>query len=388
MLKILELRPVFRVLILTVLAWLGAVSAGWAQLDNRAFLYRAPMGPAYEHQLRLEVQGFLFNKDNEYFNSIDPGLTYYGAQLAPRLVYYPAGNLRLEAGVFLWKNYGTTPLRQVRPLFTLKYRQGPHTLLFGNLEGNLHHGYIEPMFDFERVITNRLEEGTQYQLQTPRTTLDAWVNWVRQQYRFSNFQEEVAGGLTVEHRLLADSAGWLVALPFQFTGTHRGGQIDTIDTPLQTLFNVATGLRLRRGLTSRLVSAVHFDGYVTYFNDYSFTEVLPFRSGTGLYLNAGADTRFSNLQLAYWSGNGYVSPLGGRLYQSVSASPIEPNYTERQRQLLILRVLRDYQLPGKVVLTTRFEPLYDLNNGLFDFSFALYLNFNQSFLLSTLRPSR
>ncbi|OWP63115.1 hypothetical protein CDA63_10480 [Hymenobacter amundsenii] len=346
------------------------------------------MGPAYEHQLRVEVQGLLFNKDNEYFNSIDPGLTYYGAQLAPRLVYYPAGNLRLEAGVFLWKNYGTTPLRQVRPLFTLKYRQGPHTLLFGNLEGNLHHGYIEPMFDFERLITNRLEEGTQYQLQTPRITLDAWVNWVRQQYRFSNFQEEVAGGLTAEHRLLADSAGWVVALPFQFTGTHRGGQIDTIDTPLQTLFNVATGLRLRRGLTSRLVSAVHFDGYVTYFNDYSFTEALPFRSGTGLYLNAGADTRFSNLQLAYWSGNGYISPLGGRLYQSVSASPVEPNYTERQRQLLILRVLRDYQLPGNVVLTTRFEPLYDLNNGLFDFSFALYLNFNQSFLLSKLRPSR
>ncbi len=388
MLKILELRLVFRVLILTVLAWIGTPSAGWAQLDNRAFLYRAPMGPAYEHQLRVEVQGFLFNKDNEYFNSIDPGLTYYGAQLAPRLVYYPAGNLRLEAGVYLWKNYGTVPLRQVRPLFTLKYRQGPHTLLFGNLEGNLHHGYIEPMFDFERVITNRLEEGTQYQLQTPRTTLDAWVNWVRQQYRFSNFQEEVAGGLTAEHRLLADSAGWLVALPFQFTGTHRGGQIDTIDTPLQTLFNVATGLRLRRGLTSRLVSAVHFDGYATYFNDYSFTEVLPFRSGTGLYLNAGADTRFSNLQLAYWSGNGYVSPLGGRLYQSVSASPIEPDYTERRRQLLILRVLRDYQLPGNVVLTTRFEPLYDLNNGLFDFSFALYLNFNQSFLISTLRPSR
>ena len=135
-------------------------------------MYRAPLGPAYEHQLRLEVQGFLFNKDNEYFNKIDPGLTYFGAQLAPRLVYYPAGNLRLEAGVFLWKNYGTLRLRQVRPLFTLKYRQGPHTLLFGNLEGNLHHGYIEPMYDFERVMTDRLEEGVQYQL---RRRAPAWM---------------------------------------------------------------------------------------------------------------------------------------------------------------------------------------------------------------------
>ena len=162
-----EIKACARALILTGLAWLLAASAAWAQLDNRAFLYRAPLGPAYEHQLRLEVQGFLFNKDNEYFNKIDPGLTYFGAQLAPRLVYYPAGNLRLEAGMFLQKNYGTLRLRQVRPLFTLKYRQGPHTLLFGNLEGNLHHGYIEPMYDFERVITDRLEEGVQYQLTTP-----------------------------------------------------------------------------------------------------------------------------------------------------------------------------------------------------------------------------
>ena len=388
MLKFLEIKACARALILTGLAWLLTASAAWAQLDNRAFLYRAPLGPAYEHQLRLEVQGLLFNKDNEYFNKIDPGLTYFGAQLAPRLVYYPAGNLRLEAGVFLQKNYGTLRLRQVRPLFTLKYRRGPHTLLFGNLEGSLHHGYIEPLYDFERVMTDRLEEGVQYQLATPRTSLDAWVNWVRQQYRFSNFQEEVAGGLTLEHRLLTDSARWLVALPLQFTATHRGGQIDTIDKPLQTLFNGATGLRVRRGLTSRFASALHFDGYLTYFNDYSFTEELPFKSGNGIYLNAGVDTRLSNLQLAYWSGRGYISPLGGRLYQSVSSSPVDVNYTERQRQLLILRVLRDYRLPGQVILTTRFEPLYDLNNGLFDFSFALYLNFNQSFLLSTLRPGR
>ncbi|WP_196953892.1 hypothetical protein [Hymenobacter guriensis] len=356
-----------------------------AQLDNRAFLHRSPVGPAYERQLRLDVQGFLFNKDNEYFNKIDPGLTYFGAQLAPRLVYFPTANLRLEAGVFLWKDYGTPRFKQISPLFTLKYRQGPHTLIFGNLEGNLHHGYIEPMFDFERVITNRLEEGIQYQHQTPRGSLDAWVNWVRQQYRFSNFQEEVAGGLATEHRLLGDSTGWLLKLPFQFTATHRGGQIDTIDKPLQTLFNVATGLRLRRALASDFVSAVHFDGYVTYFNDYSFTEELPFRDGTGVYLNAGVDTRLNNVQLAYWHGRGYVSPLGGRLYQSVSSSPVDVGYNERERQLLILRFLKDYQLPGHLTLTTRFEPLYDLNNGLFDFSFALYLNFNQSFLLSTLK---
>ncbi|WP_460612969.1 hypothetical protein [Hymenobacter seoulensis] len=385
MLKFLEQRTVSTSLILTLVAWLSTILSATAQLDNRAFTHPLPLGPAYERQLRLDVQGFLFNKDNEYFNKIDPGLTYFGAQLAPRLVYFPAANLRLEAGVYLWKDYGTPRLRQVRPLFTLKYQEGQHSLVFGNIEGHLHHGYIEPMFDFERVITNRLEEGIQYLLQTPRTRLDAWVNWQRQQYRYSNFQEEVAGGLSTEHHVLGDSTRWLVRLPFQFTATHRGGQLDTIDVPLQTLFNVATGVRVRKALASHFVQAASFDGYVTYFHDYSFSYVLPYKSGTGLYLNAGLDTRLSNLQVAYWHGNSYISPLGGRLYRSISSSAVDPNYIERQRQLLILRVLRDYKLPGNLVLTTRFEPLYDLNNGLFDFSFALYLNFNQSFLLTTLR---
>lgn len=385
MLKFLGNRSLCTALILTLLAWLGAAGAARAQLNNQAFLHRLPVGPEYEHELRLDVQGFLFNKDNEYFNKIDPGLTYFGAQLAPRVVYFPSANIRLEAGVFLWKDYGTARLRQVRPLFTVKYQNGPHRLLFGNIEGHLHHGYIEPMFDFERVITNRLEEGVQYQLQTPRTALDAWVNWQRQQYRFSNFQEEVAGGLSLEHAVLTDSARWLLKLPFQFTATHRGGQLDTIDRPLQTLFNVAAGARLRRVLSDSWVQAVHFDGYGTYFHDYSFTRLLPFRRGTGLYLNAGLDTRLSNVQFAYWQGSGYISPLGGRLYQSVSVSVADPLYTEKTRQLLIMRVLRDYQLPGKIILTTRFEPVYDVNNGLFDFSFALYLNFNQSFLLTKLQ---
>lgn len=385
MLNFLESNRASRVLILTLVAWLGLTGAAQAQLDNRAFFNRLPLGPSYERQVRLEVQGLLYNKDNEYFNKIDPGLTYFGAQLAPRLVYFPAANLRLEAGIFLQKDYGTQRLRQVRPLFTLKYAHGPHRLLFGNIEGNLQHGYIEPMYDFERVLYDRLEEGVQYQYLTDNTFLDAWVNWRRQQYRFSNYQEEVAGGLSVERRLLGDSTGWLLKLPFQFTATHVGGQLDTIDKPLQTLFNVATGLRVRKALASRFVQAAHFDGYVTYFHDYSFTYALPYKRGTGLYLNAGFDTRLSNLQLAYWQGSGYISPIGGRLYQSVSVSVADPGYTEKQRQLLILRAIKDYRLPGNLILTTRFEPLYDLNNGLFDFSFALYLNFNQSFLLGTVK---
>ncbi|WP_457078133.1 hypothetical protein [Hymenobacter sp. HD11105] len=357
-----------------------------AQLDNHAFLYSLPVEPEYEGQLRVAVQAFLFSKDNEYFNKIDEGRTYYGTQLAPRLVYFANANLRLEAGIFLYKDYGTTRLRQVRPMFTAKYQNGPHSLLFGNTEGQLHHGYIEPLFDFERVMTNHLEEGMQYKLQSRRVRLDAWVDWQRQQYRFSNFQEEVAGGLTSEVTAYQDSSGWRVGVvPMQFLGTHRGGQIDTIGTPLQTLFNFAAGLRVRRKFYNSFVRAVNADGYVTRFTDYSFTEVLAYGKGNGLYLNAGVNTRLSNIMVSYWLGDGFVAPQGGRLYQSISSTVNNANFTQRRRELLILRMFSDFHLPGNVLLTTRFEPFYDFRRRQIEFSFGAYLNFNQEFIITTLR---
>ncbi|KAA9338576.1 hypothetical protein F0P96_07025 [Hymenobacter busanensis] len=358
----------------------------WAQLDNRAFQYRPAVRADYQNQLRLAVQGFLFTKDNEYFNKIFEGRTYYGTQLAPRLVYFPSAEIRLEAGVFLWKDYGTPRLRQVRPLFTAIYQHGPHRIVFGNIDAHLNHGYIEPIFDFERVMLNRLEEGMQYQLNTRRISLDAWVDWQRQQYRFSNFQEEVAGGLVADAKVVNDSTrGWLVRVPFQFLAIHRGGQIDTLDKPLTTLFNVASGVRVRKELASSFFHAVHADAYGVYYHDYSFTKVLPYKSGTGLYLNAGVDTRLTKLQLGYWRGNGFIAPQGGPLYQSISYTVNSPGYTEKRRELLIARFFSDYQLTKGLTLSTRFEPFYDFTNRYFEFSFGTYINFNTEFFLTTLR---
>lgn len=357
----------------------------WGQLDNRAFQYRAPVRPEYDNQLRLAVNAFLFSKDNEYFNKIFEGRTYYGTQLAPRLVYFPSPELRLEAGVFLWKDYGNPRLQQVRPLFTAIYQHGPHRILFGNIEGQLNHGYIEPVFDFERVMLNRLEEGMQYQYTTRRWTIDAWVDWQRQQYRFSNFQERVAGGLVADAAVVRDSSGWLVRVPFQFLATHRGGQLDTIETPLQTLFNVASGLRVRKEVGRKFLHSWYADAYGVYFHDYSFTRELPYKNGTGLYLNLGADTRFSKIQLSYWRGNGFVAPLGGPLYQSVSYTVRNPDYTERNRQLLILRFFSDYRLTDGLTLSTRFEPFYDFTSKQIEFSFGAYINFNREFRLATLK---
>ncbi|RYE89162.1 MAG: hypothetical protein EOO37_05500, partial [Cytophagaceae bacterium] len=188
----------------------------WAQLDNRAFtesktplekysrdeeafftrVGEIPVGydeskkieqdsvsaALVRKPLYLQFKSFTFFKDNEYFNEIVEGYTLFGTQLNPQLVYYPTKDLRLEAGVFLWKDFGNPQLRQVRPTFRGTWTVGDNQLIFGNILPNLNHGYIEPLLDFERVILKPLEEGLQYRRTSKHVFLDVWVDWLKQEY--------------------------------------------------------------------------------------------------------------------------------------------------------------------------------------------------------------
>jgi hypothetical protein len=391
------------------------VESAWAQLDNRAFTLPKP-GNSWHLQtlemcfsgdsagaaafdtavavnkrqevqennvnagdLRLSLRSFTFFKDNEYFNKIIEGYTLFGTQLNPQLVYYPTKNLRLEAGVFLWKDFGN-PQMTVRPTYRATWTKGPHQFILGNIRPHLNHNYIEPLFNFERVMLKPLEEGLQYRLNSRRVFLDVWVDWQRQQYRYSNFQEEIAGGLSGSV-LLVNNTSWQIGLPVQFTATHHGGQIDTIEKPLQTLFNGAAGLSIRRQFAGEIWQAVRFDGYALGFDDHSPEQLLPFKGGNAFYLNGTLETKYVDVMASYFQGRRFISPLGGDLYQGLSRSVSDPTYTEPNRRILILRLMRDFRIDDAAALTVRVGPVYSFQEKLWDFSAGVYLNFRQEWLL-------
>ena len=389
-------------ILVALVAVLIKVGEARAQLNNNAFSNAEPgihrpqlflANPLSERkfrtiqpdsvagQLRLSLSSFTFFKDNEYFNKIVDGYTLFGTQLNPQLVYFPSKDLRLEGGVFLWKDFGNPELQQVRPTFRVTYTVKKHEFILGNIRPNLNHNYIEPLFNFERVMLKPLEEGLQYRYLGDRLFVDVWVDWLRQQYRYSNYQEEIAGGLSSSYRLTRPESAIQVALPFQFTGQHHGGQIDTLNKPLQTLFNEAVGIEARMMLGNRH-RALRFNGYVLGFQDHSFTfGQLPFKYGNGLYLNTTLETRYADVMLSYWQGSRFISPLGGDLFQSLSRTVSDPGFLDRERRILLVRLLRDFRISDAAALTVRVEPLYDFNIQLLDFSFGVYLNFRQEWLL-------
>ncbi len=354
-------------------------SVGAAQ-NRRILIHSAAQG-----DLRISLNAFTFFKDNEYFNDIVQGYTLTGTQLNPQLVYYPTKELRLEAGIFLWKDFGNPRLQQVRPTYRATWTHGSSQFIFGNIKANLNHGYIEPLLDFERVMLKPLEEGLQYRLNTKRVFLDAWVDWLKQEYPGSNYQEQIAGGLSSSFRLTDDASRVQLSVPLQFTARHFGGQIDTLRAPIQTLFNYAGGLVARVPLGGGIVQAVRVNAYGLLFDDHSFANYrLPFQAGKGLYINGTLETKYVDLMLSYWQGSKFYAPLGGNYYQSIASRYGTPGYTDAERRLLLVRLLRDFRISDAAALTVRVEPVYDFNRSLLDFSFGFYLNFRQEWLLGNI----
>ncbi|WP_242923471.1 hypothetical protein [Pontibacter liquoris] len=359
-----------------------------AQLNNTVLEQQLPVKSENANELRFGLYAFGFTKNNEYFNKIADGYTLFGYHLNPRLIYFPSGNVRVEAGALLWKDFGSNGYHDVVPTFTIKVQGEKGTLLFGTLEGNLAHGYIEPLYDFERVMTNRLENGVQYKLASDAVKLDTWIDWVHMLYRGEDDQEQLHGGAVAAFTLLsresAQNAGdsLRLTLPVQFTAQHKGGQFDASELPLVTLANAAVGVELEKRYINKVLHRLYTKNYLVGFKDFSNTRLKPYEQGHGLYLNIGVDTKYQDVMLSYWQGDGYISELGGQLYQSASTTFKNPDYLQPERRLLILRLMKDFELFDNLYLSLRLEPVIDLDDPQLEFSNALYLTFDTDFFLA------
>lgn len=378
---------VFFLFISLTLSWVAQ-----AQQNNQILLWQVPVKEQNANEIRVEVSSLGYFRNNEYFSKIADGYSLFGYQLQPSLSYQPSAHVRLQAGVLLRKDFGSSGYEEIAPTFTIAIAKNNWQLLFGTLEGNLSHGYIEPLYDFERLIYNRLENGIQYKLQNSSLRLDAWVDWVNMIYRGDAEQEQIHGGATVAVRLLTKEGranqqdSLRLTLPVQFTAQHKGGQIDASILPLTTLANAAIGLELEKLYSKRLLLRLYTMNYVVGYKDFSNETQLAYTQGHGLYLNLGADTKVINTMLSYWRGEGYIAELGGRLYQSASTSFKNPDFVQERRNLLLLRLMKDYELAEGLALVLRLEPVLDFADPQLEFSSGVYFNFTTDFFVA--KPRR
>ena len=346
-----------------------------AQLNNEAFYMGLESDSIVGKQFTFQLEHLNYLKNNEYFTKIADGRTMFGYQVIPKITYTAHPKLRLEAGAFLLKDYGNKGFRQIEPVFTARFMAGTNQVLMGTLDGGLEHNLVEPLYDFENQMLRRLENGFQWKHKSNGLKLDAWVDWRNMIYPNSSDQEEIVGGLNVEP-ILYHGKRTKLAGSFQGNVYHKGGQIDTSSLPLKTWFNGAAGFKLRtipgHGI---ILKYLEIQGYGLGFLDNSNQKDKSNQKGNAWYFNASAKTLWFEIMVSYWKGRNFNSFQGGALYRSFSSNTKNPDYSEKNRELVFIRLMKDWEIMPNIWITARIEPYFDLKNNLMEFSHGLYINY-------------
>jgi hypothetical protein len=361
-----------------VLCSLGAS----AQLNNRALEDEIAVHTADSLRWGMSFHSFNYLRNTEYFNNVELGRTLFGTQLHPSVFFQPNSYVKLQAGVFLQSDFGATPyINRIVPTLSLKIssKNNKRSFTFGTLEGALAHRLIEPMFDISSAIEKRIENGAQFKINNNRVFLDTWINWEKYIQHGSPHKEGFTAGFNFTPAVIKTSNNFAVNVPLQGTAFHRGGQIDADSSNMIMVFNAAAGIELKKEWPNAFVRALSASSYYALYKENSNSGYFPRRGGQGIYPNLFIDTKWLALMVSYWQGNNFISPRGTPLYQSVSVD--KPGYTEKKRDLLFVRFLYQKELHSNLTLAARFEPVYDVNNSIFDFSYSMYLvyRFNRSF---------
>lgn len=329
----------------------------------------------------LKIQNLNYQKNNEYSGSMADGFTLFGYQLNPSLGYRFAPNLSIEGGIFVNKDFGNNSYTQILPTFTIRYDKKNLKVLFGNIDGSLKHNLVEPLYNFERSLTNRLENGFQVMLNKKHIDVDFWIDWLRMSYRYGK-TEKMWLGFNV-NVLKFKNEKWEFSLPLQNTTVHDGGQIDTLPDATVSQFNFAVGTKLKYKTGKKIIQELKVDiRYLAHKRDEYAKGKYYGDFGSGLLASIGVKAiGNTDVLLTYWNGDNFYHDLGGDLYTSKSRTVAYPNYYDRYRELLILRLSNPFHIAESVRLLLRAEPYYDLRNKWFEYSTSLYIIFDETIWL-------
>lgn len=378
-------------IILFLILFISNCFIGLSQINNELLENDISFNDSITPALSLSIYENSYFKNNEYFEDITTGYTLFGTQLQTALNYTPNKYIRLSGGLYLRKDFGQDKLHKVAPIFTMQLQKNGYRVIMGNLESNISHRLIEPIYNYERLILNHLENGLQIKTNKEKYWSDTWINWEVQEYLGSNFQEQFSAGHSSELLLLKSKKGLQIKLPLQGLVTHQGGQIDIDTTALKTLINVASGFVIEKKVQSNqsFFTSFFMQNYFMLYKDLSPSKQQVFDDGSAYFINVGCKTKYDiSVSAAYWSAQNYIASRGGELFQCAATKYGKQGYTEPKRDLIFLRVLYQHKVFDVLDVDIRFEPYYHLKNQLLSYSYSVYFTYKNDFRLLKLTNSK
>jgi hypothetical protein len=363
----------------------------WAQLDNTVFKENLSLNPENKNKLYFNFKTLGYLRNNEYFNPITSGQTFFGYWLNPSFSYLASERIRLELGVFVQEDYGSSKyFSQLTPFFRFQYQKDSTTIIFGNLQSNLQHQLIEPIYAFERFITQNLENGLQIKHQKKWLDFDLWVDWQQSTQRGSTQQERIWGGLSNQFKLIR-KPNFSLHIPLQISLLHLGGQGIQSFFPSTNSLNTSLGLKMIWPRASeKFIREISTESYWVYSHtpnldtaQFRQTNTVFMREGNALFTTLNFKTRWFQTMFNWWYAYNFDSAQGGELYRSYPS--FEGGFEQKRRNLLFIRFLRDFKLFENTFLTLRFEPYYDFINRRIEHSQGFYITYRPNFYLAKLK---
>jgi len=347
-------------MLLTVLA----TTYAFPQLNNTLISDKEMPDTLNNGQWGFTIQNFNYLRNTEYFNDIESGQTLFGSQLAPSLWLQANPSTKFRGGIFLNHSFGSGRIENIVPVISLMHESKYGTFVFGTLNGATSHKIIEPLFNINRAIENRIEQGAQFFIHNDNLFLDTWINWQNYLPWNGNMHERFTAGVNI-NPVVNFEKGFRLGFPFQFLLIHKGGQLSSDSTRQYSAINGALGLAANWELSQK--SNVNWDYYFLF----SKNDIRLDKTGTAHYSNLSFERQHFTLMFSWFRGVDFNALNGTYIYQSQSRN--DPDLFLRNRELLFLRLMYNRFLNDQLRLSARFEPFFDFYSGEVDFSYSLYL---------------
>ena len=291
--------------------------------------------------LGIELEALAFFKDNEFDGNVQRGYSLPGVRLQPRLTYTPIDVIKLELGLHatIYSGANKYPCYVFHDIATWKgdqYQSGAHllpffratarfksiTLAVGDIYGGATHGFVEPMYNPELILTDDPEMGFQMIVDTKRWHSDLWMNWQSYIFKESSHQEAFTVGWTqninVWKRTKEDRTHSL-DIPIQLVIQHRGGEQDNTKMGVQTIANGALGMGYEyKAPGNRIVTGVQAEVMALYCLQQS-GNLWPFKNGPALWVKASVDfIRDLRVTAGFFSAKDFCSLYGSQYFGTLS----------------------------------------------------------------------
>ena len=315
--------------------------------------------------LGIELEALAFFKDNEFDGNVQRGYSLPGVRLQPRLTYTPIDEIKLELGLHatIYSGANKYPCYVFHDIATWKgdqYQSGAHllpffratarfksiTLAVGDIYGGATHGFVEPMYNPELILTDDPEMGFQMIVDTKRWHSDLWMNWQSYIFKESSHQEAFTVGWTqninVWKRTKEDRTHSL-DIPIQLVIQHRGGEQDNTKMGVQTIANGALGMGYEyKAPGNRIVTGVQAEVMALYCLQQS-GNLCPFKNGPALWVKASVDfIRDLRVTAGFFSAKDFCSLYGSQYFGTLSTKRAGGRFDGMNTGLISLEYSRTF----------------------------------------------